>query len=361
MNSENIRKNGKILHIVNIPWYSGLAGYALDMARYLKELGYENIFAVVGSSAIYNRIFGSYEVIALQGRGPLDSIKGFAALLKHNSGIDLVIAHTGSSFFMGALMGLLRNIPVWRVRAEKGNVKKNIFNAVMHRQAANIIIPMESIRHEFAGIVKDDKKIFLLPPVVDTVKFGKSELPAGTDIAVVGRLDSVKGHRTLIRSLVTVKKEIAGIRVLFSGKEAGVKWKDLEKYAADLGVRESISCLGYLDDEKLSGLMKSCRIGIVPSTGSEAVSRVALEWMACARPVIASNVGSLPETVSEGVNGFLIEPGDHETMAERITWVLKNRNLNAKMGLKSREIIENRFSPVVYKEKLKKLLASLNE
>ena len=74
---------------------------------------------------------------------------------------------------------------------------------------------------------------------------------------------------------------------------------------------------------------------VVPSTGSEAVSRVALEAMALARPVVASAVGSLPELLDEGA-GVLVPPGDADALADALERVLRDPAGAEELGRRGR-------------------------
>jgi glycosyltransferase involved in cell wall biosynthesis len=72
---------------------------------------------------------------------------------------------------------------------------------------------------------------------------------------------------------------------------------------------------------------------------SEGTPNVVKEAMACARPVIATNVGGIPELIEHGVNGLLFEPGDHKTLSDHITYLAENREVVREMGLKGRQFI----------------------
>jgi glycosyltransferase involved in cell wall biosynthesis len=204
------------------------------------------------------------------------------------------------------------------------------------------------------GIRED--KIFFLPPFVDIKKYQKTSVPEKFRIAIVGRLDEVKGHKILIEATAVLKKKISNIEVIVAGREEGIKWRDLKAYAEELGVEKNIKYYGFMDDQSVVKLMQSSSIGVISSTGSEAVSRVALEWMAAYRPVVAANVGCLGEIVRDGENGFLVPPGDPEKLAEKLLEILIKKELNDKMADKARKYIEEYHSEEVYIKYLKEIL-----
>lgn len=90
--------------------------------------------------------------------------------------------------------------------------------------------------------------------------------------------------------------------------------------------------------------MRSCHLGVVCSVGSEAVPRVALEWLAQGRPVVATAVGALPELVEDGQNGRLVPPRDGTALAEAIGSLLNDPEARRRMGAEARRRAENQFS-----------------
>ena len=71
---------------------------------------------------------------------------------------------------------------------------------------------------------------------------------------------------------------------------------------------------------------------------------VIIEAMAAGCPVISTNIASIPETVIHGENGFLVEPKASGKMAENIEILIKNGELRKKMGLRSRQIYEEKYT-----------------
>ncbi|MFB2938190.1 glycosyltransferase family 4 protein [Aerosakkonemataceae cyanobacterium BLCC-F154] len=79
-------------------------------------------------------------------------------------------------------------------------------------------------------------------------------------------------------------------------------------------------------------------------TYSEPFGWVFIEAMAVGLPIIASRVNAIPEIVSHGETGFLIQPGDRADLANRIQQLIENRNLGREMGAKGRQIVEQKFN-----------------
>jgi glycosyltransferase involved in cell wall biosynthesis len=79
----------------------------------------------------------------------------------------------------------------------------------------------------------------------------------------------------------------------------------------------------------------AARVVALPSS-CEGVPTALIEGMAAGRPVVATNVGHVASIVDEGVEGFLFDPGNVATLAERLTWLLSDRAAAARMGQAAR-------------------------
>jgi glycosyltransferase involved in cell wall biosynthesis len=98
-----------------------------------------------------------------------------------------------------------------------------------------------------------------------------------------------------------------------------------------------------LSVEELVQHYATAEIAAVPSL-FEGFGFPAAEAMACELPVITTKAGALPELVSDGDNGILIEPGDVPALAAAIKLLLEDKELRRKMGLAGREIAERKFN-----------------
>jgi glycosyltransferase involved in cell wall biosynthesis len=120
----------------------------------------------------------------------------------------------------------------------------------------------------------------------------------------VGRLSEEKGIATLAeawRRLPDIPLRIAGDGPLNQTKwPAGVTW------------------LGHQSRDEVIGLMKNAAVLVFPSVCYECAPLTILEAFACGLPVIASDVGSVPEFVADGRNGFLFRPGDADDLARQV-------------------------------------------
>lgn len=166
-------------------------------------------------------------------------------------------------------------------------------------------------------------------------------MPGAPFVGVLARLDPVKGHDVVLDAARLLKRGFPELRFLCAGE--GALLDRLRWQLAPLGLAESVRFLGRVPDAW--AFLAGCRIGLVASTGSEAVSRAALEWMAAGRPLVATRVGGIPDLVEDGVTGVLVPPGDAPALAGALRDLLSNPARAEAMGRAARERWEREFSP----------------
>jgi glycosyltransferase involved in cell wall biosynthesis len=145
-------------------------------------------------------------------------------------------------------------------------------------------------------------------------------------------------------------------RLTVAGFEAELKATDLQKRSGELRLGEEIEILPDAPD--IRGLIAACDFGVVASTGSEAAARVALEFMATGKPVLASRVGILPELVDEQC-GWLFEPGNFESFASAFKQATASSSRYAEMGKGARARVEACFDLEKLTERMESALQKL--
>ena len=150
---------------------------------------------------------------------------------------------------------------------------------------------------------------------------------SGPIIGCVGRLAPEKGVDTLIRSLPEVFRAHPEVRVVIVGD--GPERSALEALAQSLGLAGRVHFLGEQPDA--AALMTAMQVVAAPSR-TENFSLTIAEAMAAARPLVACNVGGIPEMVEDGVTGFLIPPDNPNALARRLADVLADPPRAGAMG-----------------------------
>lgn len=164
-------------------------------------------------------------------------------------------------------------------------------------------------------------------------------LPAQPTVGMIARFDKVKGHEIFIDAVVRLKAKVRGLRARCAGE--GLLLERLRWQLKPAGLEGVVEFLGRVADKW--AFMSACRVGVVSSVGSEAISRAVLEWMAMGRPVIASNVGGISDLIDDGVTGLLVPPGDPAALAEALCALLLDPQKAQAYGRNARARWEKEF------------------
>lgn len=172
------------------------------------------------------------------------------------------------------------------------------------------------------------KREFGLPPDMLTV-------------GIVARLMRWKGQEVFIEAISRVHSDA---RFFIVG---GLFWEEreyeneLKALAARLGVGHKVEFLGHRDD--IPNIMNLLDVVVHASIRPEPFGLTIIEAMAAARPVIGTRGGGVPEIISHGETGYLVEPNNPDEMAQRIDQLLENPRLRADMGKAARQRVEKYF------------------
>lgn len=185
----------------------------------------------------------------------------------------------------------------------------------------------------------------------DTVKFRPGGGPRQGGILFVGRLTPHKGIDRLIQAV----PEGATLTIVgTSDHDRRPPERDYPALLRRLASTLDVTFLNHVDDAELPALYRRARVVVLPSVHTtcygkhiaipELLGLTLLEAMASGTPVIASNVGGLPEVVVDGATGFIVEPGDVETLRERLELLLGDDLLARQMGDNARAHVEEKFT-----------------
>ena len=115
----------------------------------------------------------------------------------------------------------------------------------------------------------------------------------------------------------------------------------LEQLAHDLGIARSTYFVGY--QEEVAGYYRLFDAFLLPSV-NEGTPVSAIEALASGTPVVATRVGGVPDVVRDGIDGFLVEPGDTGAAANRLAELALDPDLRARLGESGRAYVRTRYS-----------------
>jgi glycosyltransferase involved in cell wall biosynthesis len=162
--------------------------------------------------------------------------------------------------------------------------------------------------------------------------------PGSQIVGVIARLEPEKGHPTLFEAWPRVLREVADAYLLVVGE--GSRRAELERLAGELRIAHRVVFTGRRDD--VPAVTAALDVAVLPSY-REAQGLTILEAMALSRPVVASNVGGIPEVIHDGVTGLLVPPHDAEALAGAIIRLLTDHSYADLIARAGHDLVHDRF------------------
>lgn len=333
----------KILHLDDESWDSGLTEYALSLARAQKKAGADCLFgAPRGSHAFSAAEKAGLPVLDISRKwanagGILRELNTFRP--------QIINAHTGSAHTFGAFLKFISPGPrtkLIRTRADARPFSRKPLSAPLWALTDGFIGANSSITRSFRLCLPNGPQDRLVLQGIEDFTPQAKPPAQGQTFGMISRLDPVKGHATAISALRMIRERFPNAKLRIAGQEQNVKAAELKQLAQEAGLADAVSVEGFVPDKK--AFLLSCDIGLVPSLGSEAVSRAALEWMCAARPVLASSVGGLADLVENGETGLLVQPDSPAELAEAACELLAQPQKLTRMAEQARKRYEQLFT-----------------
>ena len=155
-------------------------------------------------------------------------------------------------------------------------------------------------------------------------------------VGTVGWLLPIKGPMYLLKAMTAIWHTHPDIQLVYVGK--GDLEEEVKAEVHRTGVTDKVKFLGWRDD--IPEIMQFLDIFVLPSL-NEGMGRVLVEAMASGKPIVASNVGGIPDLVKHGHNGFLVAPGDVDGLSLAIKKLIEDGQLRLEMGAKGRAMARN--------------------
>ena len=273
--------------------------------------------------------------------------------------IELVLLMQSKDIHLAAVASMImpRVMFVFYQQMNSRYNKRDCIHSWMYSKISLWITLTESMKEDVLLYTRvPPEKVKVVPLGIDLQKFNPSYysknevrtffgLPHNDCIiGVLGRLDKLKGQEILLRAVPEVLKQHTNIIFLIAGDETAGEhgYKEyLMKLCRELDIERYVKFLPFTDD--VPRLMAALDLFILPSF-SETFGLVVLEAMAMELPIIATNAGGLPEIITNGKTGLLIEPRDATALAWAIHRVLNDSTLRLSLGQLARKEALERYN-----------------
>jgi glycosyltransferase involved in cell wall biosynthesis len=329
----------------------------LQQMHSLNALGYETILLCKPKSAISIRAKNdgiAVQEIPFRNAFHIPSLMKLLGLVKAKNPVAM-FCHGSHDALICALVGMMqvfragKRAPVFRVKTfQHGYPLSFAYNYLF----SGTVIPSNYLRSRFlANPAINPQKLRVVYPGIDfsALDSESEQLPdhvlswlasrPGPVISHGAILRGEKGHSTILKALIEVKKVIPNVRYLIAGE--GQDKPLLEAEITALGLGENVLLTGIL--KKIAPLLRRSDLAVLPSL-VEPLGMFQIEAQYLEVPTIASRVGGIPETMLDQETGLMIEPDNVEQWANAIIWMLSNEGIAKQMAKAGRQMVVEKFS-----------------
>jgi glycosyltransferase involved in cell wall biosynthesis len=167
-------------------------------------------------------------------------------------------------------------------------------------------------------------------------------------VGLVGRVAPEKGHMLAVRALPELIESHPEAHLVFVGRREGEFQMEIEQEVSRLGLDRRVTFTGNRGD--IPRFFDAFDFSILPSV-MESFGLAVIECFARGRPVVATNVGALPELVLPNVTGLLVDQ-DHRSLAQGMDYMFRHEDDRLRMGNNARKLIEEKFTARLMVERL---------
>lgn len=251
----------------------------------------------------------------------------------------------------------VHGVEVWNAGHRRKRRWESWLLGAVSRIAAVSLFTARSMAREFSvGL----STFCLLPNATDPLPVSSGEAkrePATVlTIARLGAGDRNKNVDLVIRAIAWLKAVAPGIKYEIAGE--GPLRPELEALARDLGVAGAVKFLGPISDAERSAAYERATIFALPSD-KEGFGIVYLEAWQHGLPVICSSNGAPKEIVTDGIDGFVVDPKNIPMLAERLSFLLSRPDEARAMGERGRQKIEAKYLNDSFRANLNKIVDEL--
>jgi len=358
-----------ILHIFASKTWGGGEQYVLDIGKKLIEINYNVFFVSQKSEIIKNKTCNfKLDFISLRNLFDIFSIIKLSALLKKYD-IDIVHIHNFKcaiimmfAFFFYSKKNKQIKFIMTRHLVKKG--KTNFIYNLLYKHLDKIIFVSKLAMDKFLSTspnINLNKLIVIHNSIlpqnyyfdINNINYRK-KYNITDDIVIlgyVGRLDKMKGVDVLLNALLKLNN--TNYHLLIAG--TGEYKQCLVNIVNDFGLNDKVTFLDFV--ENTTELMEQIDIGIVPSVWQEPFGLVLLEYMKVNKAIITTDNGAQKEFLDDN-SAIFIPPNNSELLAQKIDYLIKDKEQRIKLGNNAKEKFDNNFNYNVFFDKIIKVYKS---
>lgn len=278
--------------------------------------------------------------------------------------VDIVNTHSSTDSWLAALANLFlfkRATTLIRTRHVSVPVSNNGTTRWLYQYATkHIVTTGESLRAQLVSHNGyDPDTITSVPTGIDAEIFRPGDRLAARQqlnlslqdaiVGVVATLRSWKGHEILLRACAQLGEQAPTVLVVGDGPQR----ERLAQIAQQLNFTHKVFFAGRQDN--VVPWLHAMDIFVLPSYANEGVPQALLQAMLCGLPVISTNIGAIPEALTDGINGLVVPPKDVESLARAIKQLLTNPDLGKRLSEQAQRDVKTRYAFASMLDKMEKV------
>lgn len=349
----NTAKKGRVLHVVTSLDFGGVETHMQLIGENQAHSSFEHHFCAIykgGQAEQQLKMLGA-NVCLLNVRPIIPSILAVLKLifLIREVRPDIVHTHGAEANFHGLIAARICGVPV--CLAEEIGLPNHSWKArqifkQIYRLADAVVAISQAVNNRIIelGEVSPDQTEVIFNPTRILPKRERVSPSRIFEVGFVGRLEEVKNPLALIHAAAILRSSGLNLHVIIVGD--GSQREILESETFKLNLREFITFVGF--DSNPFKRLENTTLYVQPSL-SEGFGLALVEAMSTGLPVLATATGGVPEIITDGWNGWLLDGTDPQSIAARIAELaeMKREDLHA-VGLKGRSYVSKKFSPNAY-------------
>lgn len=237
---------------------------------------------------------------------------------------------------------------------ECGSMRKRFVRYVFDK-ATRVVVLSSTWKTWVQSISTNSHIKIIYNPVLLPDKAHSWETRKPGTVLFLGQIRKQKGIYDLLEAAAKVSAIYPEFRLLVGGDG---ELTQAQVFAAKVGIDHKVEMLGWVKGADKERYLSEAMLYVLPSY-NEGLPMSILEAMAVGMPVLSTVIGGIPEEVTEGVEGFLVEPGDVEALTARMSQLLYDPTLARRMGEAARYKVEKSFSSDVVLADLERMYAEL--
>lgn len=237
---------------------------------------------------------------------------------------------------------------------ECGAIRRWVIRNVLNR-VDRVVVLSSQWKKVIESIAPAARVVRIANPVLVPENVGGASARDPNTLLFLSRLNERKGIFDLLRALSMVLGRFPDVRLRCAGDGDRAA---VQAAARELGIEQHVELIGWVDGAAKERELSRATIYVLPSY-IEGLPMGVLEAMAAAVPVVASRVGGIPDAIEDGVDGFLVEPGDVDALSDRLIQLLESVELRSEFGSAARNKARELFSTETVLSQLDELYRSL--